>query len=95
MRVKVSRAADSDLDSILDYSLSHHSREIAEGYLRTIQATFARLETFPALGVARSDLKVGLRLITVGEHAIYYRIDDDCVLIARVLHKAMDPARHF
>ena len=90
--VTISRDADADLDGILDYSIAAHGREIAEGYLRTIHGAFDRLSNFPELGVARGDLSAGLRSLPCGGHRIFYVLEANGVLIARVLHKAMDPA---
>lgn len=93
-RVELSREADSDLDDILDYSIAAHGRDIAEAYLRTIDAALARLAEHPKLGAPRPDLKAQMRSLPTGEHRIYYRFDGQTVLVARVLHKAMDAARH-
>ncbi|HEX6375640.1 MAG TPA: type II toxin-antitoxin system RelE/ParE family toxin [Allosphingosinicella sp.] len=93
-RVELSRRADADLDDILDYSIAAHGRETAEAYLRTIDAALAWLAERPQLGAPREDLKKGLRSLPAGEHRIYYRFDGKIVLVARVLHKAMDAARH-
>ncbi len=92
--VTISRDADADLDGILDYSITAHGRDIAEAYLRTLHAAFDRLSDFPELGVVRSDLSGGLRSLPCGGHRIFYIVEGETVLIARVLHKAMDPARH-
>lgn len=92
--VTISRDADTDLDGILDYSIAVHGRTVAEAYLRTIHAVFERLSDFPELGVARGDLPGGLRSLPSGEHRIFYVVQSEGVLIARVLHTAMDPARH-
>ncbi|MBP2278838.1 MULTISPECIES: type II toxin-antitoxin system RelE/ParE family toxin [Sphingomonas] len=92
--VTISRDADADLDGILDYGIAAHGREIAEAYLRAIHAAFDRLSDFPELGVARGDLSAGLRSLPCGGHRIFYVVQADSVLIARVLHKAMDPTRY-
>jgi toxin ParE1/3/4 len=92
--VELSRQADADLDDILDYSIAAHGRDTAEAYLRTLNAALAWLAERPRLGAPRDDLKEGLRSLTAGEHRIYYRFDGDTVLVARVLHKARDAARH-
>jgi toxin ParE1/3/4 len=92
--VGLSRQADADLDDILDYSIAAHGRETAEAYLRTINAALDWLAERPHLGAPRNDLKKGLRSLPAGEHRIYYRFDGQIVLVARVLHKAMDAARH-
>ena len=67
---------------------------MAEAYLRAIDAALERLETHPRLGARRPELKEELRSLPVGEHRIYYRFDGVVVLVARVLHKAMDAQRH-
>ncbi len=41
-----------------------------------------------------SGFRQGVRAIAAREHRVYYRIDGNKLVIARVLHKAMDPARH-
>ena len=95
MHVLISQAADADLDAILDYGMTAHGRDRAEAYLRMIHATFGRLLDYPALGMARPGIKAGIRTLPAGEHLVHYQLDGDIVLIVRVLHKAMDPARHF
>jgi toxin ParE1/3/4 len=95
VRLRIRAKARRDLDEILDYSFAEHGEEVAEGYLLTIGAALDRLIDYPELGLARFDLKEGLRSLPAGEHRIYYRIEGDRVSVARVLHKAMDPARHF
>jgi toxin ParE1/3/4 len=73
--VALSRRADADLDHILDDSIHAHGREVAEAYLRAIDAMLVRLSSFPTLGAPRSDLGEGLRSVPAGEHRIYYRYD--------------------
>jgi toxin ParE1/3/4 len=94
IRVELSAAADADLVGIFDYSTVAHGRESAEAYLRLLDATFDRLAEFPELGVSRSDLRDGLRSLPIKEHRNYYRFDGGRILVARVLHKAMDVERH-
>lgn len=92
--VELSKAADADLDSILDYGIAAHGRETAESYLRLIHATLDRLAEFPELGVPQFDLRAGLRSLPVKEHRIFYRFEGAAILVARVLHKAMDVGLH-
>lgn len=92
--VELSRKADADLDEILDYSIAAHGWEVAEAYLRAIDAALERLQTHPRLGAPRPELNEELRSLSVGEHRIFYRFDGAIVLVARVLHKAMDAHRH-
>ena len=94
IRVELSEAADADLDLILDYGIATHGREAGEAYLRLIHATLDRLPEFPELGTPRFDLRRGLRSLPIKEHRVFYRFDGAAILVARVLHKAMDVGRH-
>jgi toxin ParE1/3/4 len=94
-QVELSRQAEADLDDILDYSIAAHRRETAEALLRTLNAALAWLAERPRLGAPGDDLKEGLRSLPAGEHRIYYRVDGGTVLVARVLHRVRDAARHF
>ncbi|MDQ2892144.1 MAG: type II toxin-antitoxin system RelE/ParE family toxin [Pseudomonadota bacterium] len=94
MTVRVRARARTDLDTILDYSIVEHGEAAAEAYLRAIGAAFDRLADYPGIGAARRDLSPDVRSFPVGEHRIYYVMTTTHVSIVRVLHKAMDPARH-
>ncbi len=86
-------AAVRDLDGIFDCSVTTHGPDVAKAYLRDIDAAIVRVLDYPEIGMA-SGLRQGVRSIAAREHRIYYRIDGSKLIIARVLHKAMDPARH-
>ena len=92
--VELSEAADADLDDILDYGIRAFGRDVAEAYLRLIDATLARLSMFPEMGAPRPDLRPGIRSVPVKEHRVYYRFDGNAIGVVRVLHKAMDEMQH-
>lgn len=94
MKLRIRAEARSDLDAILDYSVVKHGAATAEAYMRSIGAAFDRLLDHPEAGIDRSDLSPDVRSYPVGQHRIYYRLSEDRLSIARVLHKAMDPSRH-
>ena len=93
MRLVLRAAAVSDLDDIFDYSLAAHGAEAAADYAISIGAVMERLLDHPQLGSA-SDLRSDIRSIPAGEHRVYYRIEGQAIVVARVLHKAMDVERH-
>lgn len=66
-----------------------HGAEVAEAYARTLGAAMERLLDYPESGVPR-DLRPGLRSLAAGEHHIFYRIERQEIVVARVLHKAVD-----
>ena len=92
MRLVLRAAAVSDLDGIFDYGVEAHGADTAGAYVRSLEAVMDRLLANPALGPPR-DLRPGLRSIAAGEHRIFYRIEGKAIIVARVLHKAMDVER--
>lgn len=93
MKVDLLAAAVRDLDDIFDYGVREHGGELAERYVRSLHAAIDRLGVFPELGAART-LRPRLRLLSVRQHLIFYRIGDASVEVVRVLHQSMDEARH-
>jgi toxin ParE1/3/4 len=79
--------ADSDLDDIWYYVVTKSgSIEIADRLIDSITDRFLLLARHPSIGRARDeDLRPGLRSFPVGEYLIIYRIQDEDVLILRVL----------
>ncbi|HWK34865.1 type II toxin-antitoxin system RelE/ParE family toxin [Sphingomonas sp.] len=92
MKLAVRAAALRDLDGIYDYTLAAHGVQQAEAYVRNVWSAMEGLCTYPKSGPA-SGLRAGLRSRAVGSHRIFYTIEDDAVVIARILHKAMDVER--
>lgn len=95
MRLEQSPRAEHDLADITDYTLAQHGLAQTIAYIDAVEAAFRRLLDHPQIGVARDDLKPGLRSIVCGEHRIFYLVQAETVLIVRVLHRAMDAGRHF
>lgn len=79
--------ADSDLDDIWYYVASNSgSLDVADRFIESITDRFFLLARHPNIGRARDeDLRPGLRSFPVGEYIIIYRIEDEDVLILRVL----------
>jgi toxin ParE1/3/4 len=63
-----------------------NSVEIANGLIESITSRFLILGGHPNIGRVRDeDLRPGLRSFPVGEYLIIYRIQDDDVIILRVV----------
>jgi toxin ParE1/3/4 len=79
--------ADSDLDDIWYYvATKSGSMEVADRLIDSITDRFFLLASHPNVGRARDeDLRPGLRTFPVGNYVIIYRIDEEDVLILRVL----------
>ena len=93
-RYALSPAAQSDLDSIWDYSLRHWGEAQAETYTRSIRAACEALAKGTLVSRSAEEIRAGYRKAAVGSHVMFFRIRDDVVEIMRILHQSMDVDRH-
>jgi toxin ParE1/3/4 len=82
--------AISDLDAIRDYSRREWGREQALKYIRAMQRAVRASAKVPMATAPADHLKPGYRKINVGSHLILFRIVDNTMEIARILHGSMD-----
>jgi toxin ParE1/3/4 len=69
------------------------SKPLAEKFIDRIFNRIDELESFPLIGVARSDLGDGLRhLVFEGKALIIYRVMDQDVHVTNVLYRGRDTA---
>jgi len=90
----VAQAALEDLESIDDYTVRTWDADQADRYLTMLWATFESIAANPTRWRLRPELHPDCRICLADRHAILFRIKDDRIEIARVLHDAMDFPRH-
>jgi toxin ParE1/3/4 len=90
MKFRLSNATLKDLDCIHDYTVEKWGKEQAERYLAMIWSSFERIAESPSRWRLRPEIHPECRICFTGSHAILFRITDQSVEIARVLHDAMD-----
>jgi toxin ParE1/3/4 len=95
MVYELSLAADSDLDSIFDYTAFEFGNNQAVNYLESIESAFLKLTSNSELGKQRNEIKSGLRSLPDESHIVFYRVLIRKVRIVRVLHKSQDIEEHF
>lgn len=89
---RLSKQADEDLLSIFRYTYDTWGEEQVWIYLSLLEAARDQLTGNPFLpgSKPREDLAVGCRVFRAGKHYIVYRIKDEYLEIARILHESMD-----
>jgi toxin ParE1/3/4 len=85
--VRFAPRAIADLAAIRDYLLQAHPPAAAPVVRRIIDRGVA-LDEQPDRGAPRSRLGRGVRCLVEEPYLIFYRRDDDAVVILRVLHAA-------
>ena len=92
---RLTQEAAADLDAIYEYTIENFGLEQGRDYLLGPHQRFGDLVTRPALGRGAEQLAPGLRRYPFRSHVVFYVIDDPDILIVRVLHRSMEPPRHF
>jgi toxin ParE1/3/4 len=84
--------AETDLDDIWYYvAMESGGVEIANRLIDTLTDRFVMIAGFPHVGRARDDdFGPGCRSLAVGEYVIVYCVENEEVLILRVVHGRRD-----
>jgi toxin ParE1/3/4 len=94
-RPRFSPKAQSDLDSIWNYSAENWGLDRAEAYIRQIQGACEALYADPRLGRRCDDIRPDYLKIASGSHVLFYREQSEVIEIVRILYETMDFERHF
>lgn len=87
----LAREAETDLDQIWLYIAQESGNtDIADRFVDRATALFLRIAAEPYLGRRRDELRAGMRSFPFGNHLVFYRVQEDTVLILRVLHGRRD-----
>ena len=92
-QLELSVAADADLFDILAYGTASFGEAASDRYYLGLCEAFDFLCERPLAGECCEDSGLDLRRWLYRQHRIFYRVDAETILIARVLHVASDAAR--
>jgi toxin ParE1/3/4 len=87
-RIIVSPLAQADIDETWDYIARQHPERRSRR--RSDRAAFRMLAANPRLGVARDELRPGLRRFGYARYLIYDRLIRGGIEVVRVVHGARD-----
>jgi toxin ParE1/3/4 len=94
MLYKITPEADNDLIDHYTYGFLNFGETQAEKYFSELGDCFQFLSENPLICRERIEFKPPVRIHQHGRHLIVYLIQDDRILIVRVLHQSMDILRH-
>jgi len=90
MNYRISHKANIDIEGICDY-IAEDNPEAAGRLDEKIHRAIERLAEFPGMGHMRADVEdKRYRFWVVGKYVIAYRVEQDELLVIRVLHGARD-----
>ena len=86
-RLRVSAAAERDLDDIWYYIATHSgSAERANKFVDSITRRLSILMRSPKAGMGRDEIDFDLRGLAVGDYLVYYRESARSIVISRIIH---------
>ena len=91
----LSGKASTDLDSILDYSIINFGAIVMVEYHQSLEKCFDILDSNPDLGTEVDHICPNYMSFQHRSHLIFYKKNNQGILIIRILHKSMDAPRHF
>ncbi len=89
-RLVYSRHAASDIDEITAFSVAQFGGEVAGEYLTGLELACEMLSEFPQMAAIYPRVRPEMRCLIYRSHRIFYRADEEHVLIVRVLHHSRD-----
>lgn len=87
----VARSAESDLKSIVRYTMKTWGRAQTEIYKQGLRDCFELIAGNSSIGRRCDFIRPGLRRFEHGKHVIFYVLQTGEVQIVRVLHQQMIP----
>jgi len=85
------KAEDDDIVNIADYSIQTFGLKQARKYRNSLFESFNMIAEYPLVGSDQSHIKLNIRRHVHEYHSIYYRVDDEGIVIYRVLSLGEDP----
>lgn len=85
VRYRLTQAADQDFERIFEFSIDQFGLAQALEYQNGMKHRFDQLAQQPNLYQAVDHIRKGYRRSVYRAHSIYYRIDQEFVLIVRIL----------
>ncbi len=92
-RLVYSRKAASDIEEITAFSVAQFGVEVAGDYLTGLELACELLREFPEMAAIYPRIRPEMRCLIYRSHRIFYRVDEEQVLVVRVLHHARDVKR--
>ena len=90
--VRLLRVAEDDFNDIITY-IAEENRAAAEMTATKIEKNLTRLSFYPHLGKTPKDEELkwlGYRFLVVENYLIFYTIEEQTILIHRIIHGARD-----
>ena len=90
MQLEFTDLALEDLSAIEKYTRENWGMQQADVYIDLIELAISNILDNPEVGPERPDIAENCRYLPEEKHLIFYRIDDDKIVILAIPHSSMD-----
>jgi len=90
VQLKRSVAADNDLIEIYQYTFETYGKAKAESYFAELIDAMVIISESPYIYRERTEFVSPVRIARAGQHLVVYSIEENFVLVLRVLHSSME-----
>lgn len=90
MAFRLTQEADKDVVELYEYGALTYGLAAATRYALGLREHFHFLSQFPRSARERREVRPPVRIFPYGSHIVAYRIDDEDVVVVRVLHHSSD-----
>lgn len=90
----LSPLAERDLEDIWIYTFDTWSQDQADSYHSTLIDALGLLASGEKIGRDAGDIRAGYKKLSVGRHVLFYRDNDENIIVIRILHQSMDIPTH-
>ena len=87
----LTRPAESDLKSIIRYTMKTWGRAQTKRYSQGLRECFQMLANNPSIGRKCEFIRPGLHRFEHGKHVVFYLVESDEIFIVRLLNQQMIP----
>ncbi|WP_375394224.1 type II toxin-antitoxin system RelE/ParE family toxin [uncultured Sphingomonas sp.] len=88
LRLRIGATARADLTAIRRYSVREFGSDVADVYFRGFGKAFDLLRAHPFAGTVRHDIGAGALVYVYRRHRILYRVENELIVIVRILYHA-------
>jgi toxin ParE1/3/4 len=92
--LRLSRQAEADLESILQYTYETYGEQQMYIYSTALHEALEAIADNPGIGHGRPDLSERHRAFRVEHHFVVYTVSGQTVNVSRILYERMDFTRH-
>ncbi|WP_227370755.1 type II toxin-antitoxin system RelE/ParE family toxin [Halomonas sp. M20] len=92
---KLSNLASEDFAAIFEYTLLNFGTHQADAYTDDLESIFDLLSRSPLIGRECPEIAKEVRRHDHQQHVIFYRRKEHKIFVIRILHRQMEPMKHF